>query len=46
VPYLGICLGLQMAVFEYARNVVGLADANTTEINPQTPHPVIALITE
>jgi CTP synthase len=46
VPYLGICLGLQMAVVEYARNVVGLADANTTEINPRTPHPVIALITE
>jgi len=46
VPYLGICLGLQMAVVEYARNVVGLAGANTTEINPQTPHPVIALITE
>jgi len=46
VPYLGICLGLQMAVIEYARNVAGLAGANTTEINPQTPHPVIALITE
>jgi CTP synthase len=46
VPYLGICLGLQMAVIEYARNVVGLEGANTTEINPQTPHPVIALITE
>ena len=46
VPYLGICLGLQMAVVEYARNVVGLTGANTTEINPQTPHPVIALITE
>jgi CTP synthase len=46
VPYLGICLGLQMAVIEYARHVVGLAGANTTEINPQTPHPVIALITE
>jgi CTP synthase len=46
VPYLGICLGLQMAVIEYARHVVGLDGANTTEINPQTPHPVIALITE
>jgi CTP synthase len=46
VPYLGICLGLQMAVIEYARHVVGLEGANTTEINPQTPHPVIALITE
>jgi CTP synthase len=46
VPYLGICLGLQMAVIEYARNVVGLAGAHSTELDPQTPHPVIALITE
>jgi CTP synthase len=46
VPYLGICLGLQVAVIEYARNVVGLAGAHSTELNPQTPHPVIALITE
>jgi CTP synthase len=46
VPYLGICLGLQMAVIEYARNVVGLTGAHSTELNPQTPHPVIALITE
>jgi CTP synthase len=46
VPYLGICLGLQVAIIEYARNVVGLAGAHSTELNPQSPHPVIALITE
>ncbi len=46
VPYLGICLGLQVAVIEYARNVAGLAGAHSTELNPSTPHPVIALITE
>jgi CTP synthase len=46
VPYLGICLGLQTAVVEFARNVCGLEDANSTEIDPDTPHPVIGLITE
>ncbi len=46
VPYLGICLGMQLAVIEYARDVAGLADAHSTEFNPDTPHPVIALITE
>ena len=46
VPYLGICLGLQAAVVEYARNVAGLAGANSSEFEPGTPHPVIALITE
>ncbi len=46
IPYLGICLGMQLAVIEYARNVVGLANAHSTEFDPQTPHPVIALITE
>jgi CTP synthase len=46
VPYLGICLGLQLAVIEYARNVAGLANAHSTEFDPETPHPVIALITE
>jgi CTP synthase len=46
VPYLGICLGLQVAVIEFARNVVGLAGAHSTELNRATPHPVIALITE
>ena len=46
VPYLGICLGMQVAVIEYARNVAGLAGAHSTEFQPKTPHPVIALITE
>jgi CTP synthase len=46
VPYLGICLGMQVATIEYARHVAGLADANSTEFEPETPHPVIALITE
>jgi CTP synthase len=46
VPYLGICLGLQVAVIEFARHVVGLEGAHSTELNPSTPHPVIALITE
>lgn len=46
IPYLGICYGMQAAVVEFARNVCGLAGANTTEIDQQTPHPVIGLITE
>jgi CTP synthase len=46
VPYLGICLGLQLAVIEYARHVAGLNGAHSTEFEPGTPHPVIALITE
>ncbi len=46
IPYLGICLGMQLAVIEYARHVAGLTDANSTEFDPTTPHPVIALITE
>ncbi len=46
IPYLGICLGLQVAVIEFARHVAGLEDANSTEFDPQTPHPVIALIPE
>jgi CTP synthase len=46
IPYLGICLGLQIAVIEYARNVLNLFQAHTTEINKETPHPVIAMITE
>jgi CTP synthase len=46
VPYLGICLGMQVATIEYARHVAGLAGANSTEFDPATPHPVIALITE
>ncbi|MCC6715811.1 MAG: CTP synthase, partial [Gammaproteobacteria bacterium] len=46
IPYLGICLGMQLAVIEFARNVAGLAGAHSTEFNPDTAHPVIALITE
>ncbi len=46
VPYLGICLGMQVATIEYARHVAGLANANSTEFDAATPHPVIALITE
>ncbi len=46
VPYLGICLGMQVAVIEYARNVAQLDKAHSTEFDPQTPNPVIALITE
>jgi len=46
VPYLGICLGMQVAVIEYARNVVGLEKAHSTEFDPTTPHPVIGLISE
>ncbi len=46
VPYLGICLGMQLAVIEYARHVAGLAAAHSTEFDPDTPNPVIALITE
>jgi len=46
VPYLGICLGMQLAVVEYARHKAGLAGANSTEFDPATPHPVVALITE
>ena len=46
VPYLGICLGMQVATIEYARNMAGLANANSTEFEPDTPYPVIALIDE
>ena len=46
IPYLGICLGMQVAVIEYARHVAGLAGAHSTEFRQDTPHPVIALITE
>ena len=46
VPYLGICLGMQVATIEFARHVAGLTDANSTEFEAETPHPVIALITE
>jgi CTP synthase len=46
VPYLGICLGMQLAVIEFARHVCGLDGANSTEFDPATPHPVVGLITE
>jgi CTP synthase len=46
IPYLGICLGMQVATIEFARHKAGLANANSTEFDPATPHPVIALIEE
>ncbi|MBR9906523.1 CTP synthase [Pseudidiomarina donghaiensis] len=46
IPYLGICLGMQIALIEYARNVAGLAGANSTEFNDKAEHPVVGLITE
>ncbi|MDX1318957.1 MAG: CTP synthase [Oceanospirillum sp.] len=46
IPYLGICLGMQVAVIEYARNVAGMADAHSTEFTHDTTHPVVGLITE
>ncbi len=46
IPFFGICLGMQCAVIEYARNVIGLAGAHSTEFNKDTPHPVICLLDE
>ncbi len=46
VPYLGLCLGMQVMVTEFARNVCGMAGANTTEIDPESPYPVISLLEE
>ncbi len=46
IPYLGICLGMQLAVIEYARDVAGMPSAHSTEFDPNTPYPVVALITE
>ncbi|KKO44115.1 CTP synthetase [Arsukibacterium ikkense] len=46
VPYLGICLGMQVALIDYARNVAGMAGAHSTEFNKDTPYPVVGLITE
>lgn len=46
IPFLGVCYGFQLAVIEFARNVCGLKHANSTEINPDTPHPVIDLMPE
>lgn len=46
IPYLGICLGMQIAIIEFARNVLGFGDANSAEINPETTHPVIDIMPE
>ncbi|MFN4182342.1 MAG: glutamine amidotransferase-related protein, partial [bacterium] len=46
IPFLGLCLGLQLAVVEFARNVCGLSGAHSTEFDPDTPHPVIHLLPE
>lgn len=46
IPYFGICLGMQILVIEYARNVLGLKDANSTEFDPDTPNPVISMMEE
>lgn len=46
IPYLGICLGMQVALIEFARHVAGLENAHSTEFDPQTPYPVVGLITE
>src|SRR5690606_11875289 len=46
IPFLGICLGMQLAVVEFARDVCALDNANSTEFDPLTPHPVVGLITE
>ncbi|WP_340680498.1 CTP synthase [Paraglaciecola sp.] len=46
IPYLGICLGMQVALIEFARNVAGMEGANSTEFDPNTPYPVVGLITE
>jgi CTP synthase len=46
IPYLGVCLGLQIMVIEYARHVLGLIGANSTEFNQQTPHPVVSMLSE
>ena len=46
IPFLGICLGLQLGIIEYARNVIGLDDANSTEFDPDTPYPVVDILPE
>ena len=46
IPYLGLCLGLQVMVIDWARNVLGLAGANSAELDPETPHPVIHIMPE
>src|SRR4029079_162317 len=46
VPYFGICLGMQIALIEYARHMANMPEANSTEFNSETPHPIVALVTE
>ncbi len=46
IPYFGLCLGLQCAIIEFSRNILGLKDANSSEFDPETPHPVISLLEE
>ncbi len=46
IPFLGLCYGMQLAIIEFARNVAGLKKANTTEVNPETPYPVIDILPE
>src|SRR5699024_86604 len=46
IPFFGICLGMQLATVEFARNVIGLKDAHSAEIDPNTPHPVMDLLPE
>ncbi len=46
IPYFGLCLGMQVMCVEFARHVLGLKDANSTEVDPNTPHPVISLLSE
>ena len=46
VPYFGICLGMQLATVEFARNVLGLEGAHSAELDPSTPHPIIDLLPE
>lgn len=46
VPFLGICLGMQIAVIEFARSVLGMCDANSTEFDPETSHPCVVFMPE
>lgn len=46
IPFLGLCLGMQLAIVEFARNIIGLQDAHSIELNPDTAHPVIALMAD
>ena len=46
IPYLGLCLGMQVMVIEFARNILGLSDANSTEFSDNTDHPVITIMSD